>query len=198
MTLRTRHIYRQVPKDHPRGHQPTALIAGGGLAGLAAAVYLDELGYAVTLFEKKPRLGGRAYSFIDKKTGIEIDNGQHLMIGAYHNTMELLEKVGVKHKVEMKIPTQVPLIDLNGKRHDFNLGKLPPPLHLAKALLPFGGFTSKDKWHSLKLSRHLKKIQKGSLSEPYDLTINEWLSAFDQSEWSRKNFWGNPHSRHFE
>ena len=60
----------------------TVVIIGGGIAGLATAVRLIQLGLKPIVLEKRPFLGGRAYSFTDSDTGEEIDNGQHVFVGA--------------------------------------------------------------------------------------------------------------------
>lgn len=167
----------------------SALIAGGGVAGLAAAVLLDEQGYAVTLVEKKPILGGRTFSFTDPKTGAVLDNGQHLLIGAYHETLTLLEKVGAKSRVQMKIPTVVPLDFGEGRRGDFTVSSLPPPLGLLGAVLRFTHFSWAEKWQILKLGLALKKIKSLKIPHPKNLTVREWLLQNGQSENLIKNFW---------
>jgi zeta-carotene desaturase len=58
------------------------LVVGGGFAGLAAAVRLVRAGARVTLLERRPFLGGRAYSFTDGPSGDVIDNGPHAFMGA--------------------------------------------------------------------------------------------------------------------
>ncbi len=170
-------------------HPNSALIAGGGLAGLAAAVMLDELGYKVTLIERKSILGGRTYSFTDKKTGKTIDNGQHLMIGAYHETIKLLERVGAKHKIKYQIPTIVPLLDSKFKRNVFCLRLLPAPLNLALAILFFGGMSIKEKFGLIGLSRELKKINTGKSDPPLNLTVSKWLQKHAQGEKAINSFW---------
>ena len=65
-------------------------IVGGGWAGLSAAVHAVEAGHEVQLFEMAPQLGGRARSLADG-----LDNGQHILIGAYTETLSLLRTVGV-------------------------------------------------------------------------------------------------------
>ena len=62
-------------------------VLGGGLAGLSAARRLLEHGCEVTLVERRPFLGGRAYSFRDGKDGPEVDNGQHVFLGAAPTTL---------------------------------------------------------------------------------------------------------------
>jgi hydroxysqualene dehydroxylase len=67
-------------------------VIGGGWAGLSAAVRAVEAGHAVTLFEMAARLGGRARGV--EIEGIELDNGQHILIGAYARTLALMRTVG--------------------------------------------------------------------------------------------------------
>ena len=71
----------------------TLAIVGGGWAGLAAAVEALRCGYRVTLFEMAPQLGGRARSV--EAAGMTLDNGQHILIGAYTETLALLRTIGV-------------------------------------------------------------------------------------------------------
>ncbi|QPF74945.1 NAD(P)-binding protein [Roseateles sp. DAIF2] len=68
-------------------------VIGGGWAGLAAAVHATEAGHRVALFEMAPQLGGRARS-VDG-VGPRLDNGQHILIGAYAESLALMRKVGV-------------------------------------------------------------------------------------------------------
>jgi len=73
-----------------------AIIVGGGLSGLAAAVRLASTGRSVVLLEQSPKLGGRCYSYTDEKTGDVVENGQHLLLGAYHDLLEYLELIGTR------------------------------------------------------------------------------------------------------
>jgi uncharacterized protein with NAD-binding domain and iron-sulfur cluster len=78
-------------EDRARGLTLPVAIVGGGWAGCAAAVTLADAGVPVTLFEAGPVLGGRARRVdID---GLPLDNGQHLMLGAYRETLALLRRV---------------------------------------------------------------------------------------------------------
>ena len=67
-------------------------VIGGGWAGLAAAVEATRRGHSVTLFEMAPQLGGRARSVV--ANGLVLDNGQHILIGAYSATLALMRTVG--------------------------------------------------------------------------------------------------------
>lgn len=176
-------------KQSERSSKKTALIAGAGVAGLSAAVFLDELGYRVTLVEKKPILGGRTYSFVDKKTGHTIDNGQHLLIGAYHETLGFLERIGAKSQVVVMRPTIVPLIGTDGSCAKFKLNGSPPPCNVARAFLGFRGFSVRDKWRLIALARELGRIKRGTRPYPHDQTVNDWLKSLGQSPTALENFW---------
>ncbi len=69
-------------------------VIGGGWAGIAAAVAATEAGHQVTLFEMAPQLGGRARR-VDHSNDLSLDNGQHILIGAYRDTLSLMRRVGV-------------------------------------------------------------------------------------------------------
>ena len=167
----------------------TAIIAGGGIAGLAAAVFLDELGFRVTLFEKKPIFGGRAYSFSDKKTGCVVDNGQHLLIGAYHETISLVERVGAKHKLQTQIPTKVPLCFEGGRRADFKIANAPPPLGILSGFLKCPLFSIREKFLLFKLGKTLRKMKSGKKPLPENQTVREWLESCGQTPRLIRNFW---------
>jgi predicted NAD/FAD-binding protein len=68
-------------------------VIGGGWAGCAAAVELAGGGARVTLFEAARSLGGRARGV--ELNGSMLDNGQHILLGAYGDTLRLLRKVGI-------------------------------------------------------------------------------------------------------
>src|SRR5258708_22003871 len=74
--------------------QKTAVVVGAGCAALSAAVALAERGVRVTVLEGKPALGGRAYSFSDPETGDFVDNGQHVLMGCYGETLDFLKRIG--------------------------------------------------------------------------------------------------------
>ena len=110
------------------------VVVGGGWAGLAAAVTLASQGSAVTLVESAPRPGGRART-VDTPLGA-LDNGQHLLIGAYRAFLDLLVTLGIDETAVLERRTlRMRMSDLAGDRDVvLDVPALPAPLHLAKGL----------------------------------------------------------------
>jgi len=125
-------------------------IIGGGWAGIACAVELADAGRPVTLYEAAKQLGGRGRG-VDWN-GIRIDNGQHLMIGAYGETLRLLRRLGTTHLLERRpLQLRVPGFRLA-------LPRLPAPLHLATGLLLARGLSLAEKWAAARFMQALKAI----------------------------------------
>ncbi len=79
--------------------QPTVAIVGGGLAGLAAGCALSDSGFRVTLFERRPYLGGRASSYEHPGTGEVVDNCQHVLFGSCTNLIAFYKKIGIENRI---------------------------------------------------------------------------------------------------
>ena len=92
------------------------VVIGGGLSGLSAALRLLENGYGVTLIEKRPFLGGRAYSFRDGRDGVEVDNGQHVFLGCNAYYIRFLREIGAFDGtyLQEKLRTEVVLNGVSG------------------------------------------------------------------------------------
>ncbi|RTL33278.1 MAG: FAD-dependent oxidoreductase [Rhodocyclaceae bacterium] len=129
---------------------PDIAVIGGGYAGFAAAVTLARGGAKVTLFESSRVLGGRAR--VVDKDGYRVDNGQHILLGAYTETLRLLRLVGVRpsvletRKLALVYPGECAL----------RAAPLPAPLHLAIGLLGAKGLDWRDKLAMARLMRSLK------------------------------------------
>lgn len=164
-----------------------AIVIGAGWAGLSAAVELAGKGFEVTLLEQSKRLGGRASSFRDEKTGEVVDNGQHLFMGCYQHTINFLKKVGSIGKLKFQKNLSVSFVDLKGKISTLNCLSLPAPLHLFSGLLSLGTLSLKEKLAMMKVYRAIKDWNgNGSLE---NVTVQDWLIQLGQSERSRKYFW---------
>ncbi len=105
-------------------------VIGGGWAGLAAAIEAVRRGAQVTLFEMAPQLGGRAREVL--VDGVALDNGQHICIGAYGETLGLLRDIGVAES-DAFLRTPLRLVDPEGR--GLSLGAGTPMLAFARAVL---------------------------------------------------------------
>ena len=130
--------------------EPVAII-GAGYAGLACAVELARRRVPVTVFERSNVLGGRAR--VVPKDGWQIDNGQHLLLGAYAELTRLLRLTGGSPKAFERRPLT---LHIPGRMH-LQAARLPAPLHLAVGLLRASGLSWSDRLAMLRMMRFLKK-----------------------------------------
>lgn len=159
------------------------------MAGLSAAVRLSERGARVLLLEQKPFLGGRTYSFRDKRTGDVVDNGQHLMMGCYHETRRYLDSVGSSHLVSLQPRLQIDFLHPHNAPASLSCWPLPAPLNVLSGLL---GLRSLPFLHRIKLLRiglELLSSSKQKEQELSHLTVDEWLRQCGQTEENRKYLW---------
>ncbi len=116
-------------------------VVGAGWAGLACAVHAARAGHRVTLFEAARTLGGRARR-VDDENGLALDNGQHILIGAYSATLALMRSLDVAPQaVLLRTPLQLRFADGGG----LALPRLPAPLDLAVGILAARGWNWRDK-----------------------------------------------------
>ena len=147
-------------------------IIGGGYAGMAAAVELAAQGIPVTVFESAKQLGGRARGV--KHNDTQLDNGQHLLLGCYHETLRLIELVGGDIEQDfLRLPLQ---LDLHGQ-FSLRSPRLPAPLHLLIALLKAQGLTWKER---MKAARFMLKLRGMDFRLPEDMTVTALLSQNGQ------------------
>ena len=115
-------------------------VVGGGWAGLAAAVRAVQAGHVVSVFEMAPQLGGRARSV--EVDGLTLDNGQHILIGAYHRTLDLMRTVGADATTLLaRMPLELRFADGRGLRMPAG----PPWLGFGLAVLQCQGWTARDR-----------------------------------------------------
>jgi len=143
-------------------------VVGGGVAGLTAALRLAEHGHKVDLYEAAPALGGRAKSFFDEGTQTWVDNGPHLMVGAYAATKQLLADVGASQHVTWQPNLCLPLWDK--KRRFFSLqvvSWLPISLGLLLAVFRL----PQHRWSSVKA---MLKLALSMKSRNEQQTVAAW------------------------
>lgn len=155
-------------------------IVGAGYAGLACAVELAAAGYRVDVFEASRTLGGRARAVT--LDGLQVDNGAHILVGAYRETLRLMEKVGAgetalrRERLHLSFPSHVRVVAPN----------LPAPLHLAWALLNARGLGWRDKLAAI---RFMRAQQQRGFRLAQDGTVTELLAAAGQTERTRRFLW---------
>ncbi len=159
------------------------VVLGGGFAGLSCAVALTRAGARVTLLEKKPHLGGRAYSFRDGAGGV-VDNGQHLFMGCYAHTRRFLRDIGSAGLLRLLPEIRVDFAEAGGARDSLRCpAVLGAPLHLAWGILGLNGLTLRDKMGLVKFGRALAAFRRNASSTELDrMTVRHWLDALGQSQ----------------
>ncbi|MFB9240445.1 FAD-dependent oxidoreductase [Massilia antarctica] len=154
-----------------------AAVIGGGWAGCSAAVELARAGCKVTLFEAARTLGGRARA-VDVQ-GRQLDNGQHILLGAYKESLRLMRAVGIDLRAAvLTLPLQMRYPRDSGGM-DFVAPRLPAPLHLALALLRADGLAFADK---MALARFSSTARWMDWRLHNDCSVSELLERYDQTE----------------
>jgi len=150
----------------------TVGIIGGGYAGMAAAVELASRGIPVTVLESAKQLGGRARGVEYHDT--QLDNGQHLLLGCYRETLRLIEMVGGNVSQDfLRLPLQ---LDLH-RQFSLKAPHLPAPLHLLIALLNARGLTWGER---IKAAGFMLTLRGMNFRLPHDMTVSELLALQGQ------------------
>jgi squalene-associated FAD-dependent desaturase len=138
-------------------------VVGAGYAGLAAAIELVKAGFAVTVFEANRVAGGRARRV--EYRGALLDNGQHLLLGAYRETLAAMHEVGVSQHALRRFPLTLVI----PRRFSLAAPRLPAPLHLAMALLLARGLSLADRASALRFALGLRwrgfRVATGTVAE---------------------------------
>jgi squalene synthase HpnD len=173
LVLRTKAEEKRAPARPPAPKKIAVL--GAGYAGLAVATELVLRGHEVTLIEARALFGGRAHSFRDTKTGQMLDNGQHIFMGCYHETLDLLRQLGVDDRLYAPPGLAVPFLSDRGRSS--LTATLPAPLHLFSALLGFAELNGADKISAVGLALRLRCGRQPRADE----TVQAWLARWKQT-----------------
>ena len=165
---------------------PHVAVVGGGFAGLAAAVRLARGGARVTLLERRPFLGGRAYSFADPATGDVVDNGPHALMGAYTAALDFLAEIGAGSKLAFQRRLHVTLADPALGLGAVAAPALPGPLQAPAALLRYRLLAPGDRVRLLVGAVRLAARPPASLRHS---TVAEALARVGQSAAACARFW---------
>lgn len=154
---------------------------GGGYAGMSAAVSLCDAGFTPIVFEASATLGGRARRVVHE--GQALDNGLHILIGAYRETLGMLQRVMSPQPVPLlRLPLE---LTVHGQ---FTLRtlRMPAPLNVLHGLTCARGLSWGDKWAIARMMATLRI--RGAAVEP-DVALDEYLTRQRQTARARRLLW---------
>lgn len=164
-------------------------VLGAGLAGLVAACDLADSGHRVTVLEKRPFPGGKTYSFTDRETGDEVDNGQHVFMTCTAKYVAFLTRLGTLHLTRRQKRLRVPVFDADGRRSDLRAGGLPAPLHFGPSFARYRHVAMRDKPGIGRLLLRARSMDERDRLALADQSFGDWLRAQGQSHRAICCFW---------
>jgi squalene-associated FAD-dependent desaturase len=167
----------------PSPQTSTVAIAGGGLAGLAAGCALAEAGFRVSLFERRPYLGGRASSYQHPGTAEVVDNCQHVLLGCCTNLLDFYRRAGVDDKIRWY--ERLTFLEPGGRASEISPSFLPAPLHTAPAFLRAECLNFQDK---MAISRAMVALAPSTPADSGESFL-DWLNRHGQTTQAIERFW---------
>jgi squalene-associated FAD-dependent desaturase len=158
-------------------------VVGGGLAGLAAGCALAGSGFRVTLFERRPYLGGRASSYQHPGTGEVVDNCQHVLLGCCTNLIQFYERLGVEGKIRWY--DRLTFLEPGGRASVIAPSKLPAPLHTMPAFLSAACLNLSDK---IAIGAAMAALAP-AMPRDHGETFLTWLCRHGQTKQAIERFW---------
>jgi squalene-associated FAD-dependent desaturase len=165
------------------------VVIGGGFAGLAAGAALAEKGFRVAVLESKPALGGRAYSFADDDTGDFVDNGQHVLMGCYHETLAFLDRIGARDRLIFHRDLEIEMLDGPGRRASLRTSRLPGPFHMSGALLRYAHLTAGERVRLIAGGVRMMALRRRDRELLARISVAELMDSLGQGERARQCFW---------
>ena len=180
--------------------RPDVIVIGAGVAGLRAGVALAARGARVTVLEAKAVLGGRATAFTDPRTGERVDNGQHVMLGCYHETFAFLRQIGADDRVRVQPGLEVDFVDRAGERSRLSLPPLPAPINFMAGVFDWKALDWRDKVAAMRLAGPIRVAQRErdarsggraptQIAASPGETVDEWLVNNGQTARIREMLW---------
>ncbi|WP_055529881.1 hydroxysqualene dehydroxylase HpnE [Streptomyces graminilatus] len=170
--------------------EKSAVVVGGGLAGITAALSLADAGVRVTLLEGRPRLGGLAFSF--RRDGLTVDNGQHVYLRCCTAYRWFLDRIDGAALAPVQPRLDVPVVDV-AKPAGRRLGRLrrdalPVPLHLGRSLATYPHLSLAER---AKVGRAALALKALDLADPAldEQDFGTWLAAHGQSGRAVEALW---------
>ena len=158
------------------------IVVGAGVAGLAAAVALTHEGASVKLLERRPYIGGRAYSYEHPALAETIDS-QHVVLGCCTNLLDLARQAGMADTIRWY--DELVFLEPNGQRTLLRPGMLPAPAHQTMSFLraPMLGLADKTA-----IASGLLRFLRGYPADDSE-SFASWLKRTGQTERAIRHFW---------
>ncbi|MBT5584320.1 MAG: NAD(P)-binding protein [Phycisphaerae bacterium] len=163
------------------------IVIGGGLAGLSASLRLIDAGWRPIVLESRRRLGGRACSFTDGRSGRSLDNCQHVLMGCCTELLDLYTRLGVVDDIEWHESTT--WLRADGGRDIMRPGWLPAPLHMAGSLRRMKLLNRADKRELKRGMWRMLRMGVRGRATVGDRTFRSLLDEWRQGERVRRLFW---------
>jgi squalene-associated FAD-dependent desaturase len=158
-------------------------IVGGGIAGLAAGCALAEAGFQVTVFERRPYVGGRASSYELPGTGEVVDNCQHVLLGCCTNLLDFYRRIGASENIRWF--DRLTFVEPGGRRSEIGPSALPAPLHTSLSFLKASSLSLGDK---VGISSAMLALMR-PLPPDSPKSFAEWLREHHQTQRAIDRFW---------
>ena len=162
-----------------------AVVVGGGLAGITAAIALGQAGADVTLLEAKPRLGGATMSFA--RDGLVVDTGQHVFLRCCTAYRGLLDRLGMSAHAPLQPRFDVTVLTPS-RRTRLRRSRLPAPLHLLAALARYPLLSYPERSRVSLAALAMRRVDPGDPATD-DLRFGDWLAGHGQDERARRALW---------
>ncbi|HXT89844.1 MAG TPA: hydroxysqualene dehydroxylase HpnE, partial [Trebonia sp.] len=162
-----------------------AVVVGGGLAGITAAIALAQAKHEVTLLEAKPRLGGATMSFT--RDGLVIDTGQHVFLRCCTAYRGLLDRLGVTAQAPLQPRFDVTVF-APGKQATLRRRRIPAPLHMLPALLGYPFLNVAERLRLSRVALAFRRLDPAA-QKTDEQRLGDWLAAHGQDERTRRVLW---------
>ena len=162
-----------------------AVVIGGGLAGITAAVALASAGADVTLLEAKPRLGGATMSF--SRDGLVVDTGQHVFLRCCTAYRGLLDRLGMAAHAPLQPRFDVTVLAPGGRAR-LRRAKAPAPLHLGPTLARYAVLSYPERIKATRAALAFRGVDPAD-PEADATRLGDWMAARGQSEHARRALW---------
>jgi squalene-associated FAD-dependent desaturase len=162
-----------------------AVVIGGGLAGISAAIALAESGADTTLLEARPKLGGATMSF--SRDGLAVDTGQHIFLRCCTAYRGLLDRLGMTAHAPMQRRFDVTVLTPRGRAR-LRRSRLPGPLHMLPALAGYRLLSFPERARVSAAALGMRRVDPADPAAD-QIRLGDWFASHGQDERARRALW---------